>query len=48
MKDFNNDDIKDLSIDEINEMFQDVIEMPAPLIATVCNPIPKVHAVQNC
>lgn len=39
MKDFNDnngEDIKDISIEEIEELYKDVIEMPEPLIATVC------------
>ncbi len=35
------DDIKNLSIDEINELYNDIIETPDPLIggiATYCDP----------
>ncbi len=35
MADFNEEDIKNLSIDEINELYKEIIEMPAPLIGGV-------------
>ncbi|MBQ8887020.1 MAG: hypothetical protein IJY61_04895 [Candidatus Gastranaerophilales bacterium] len=46
MKEFNDDDINDLSIEDINELYKDVIEMPEPLIATVCG-LPKVYAAEH-
>ena len=36
MKDFNEDDIENLSIEEIQELFKDVFEMPNPMIASLC------------
>lgn len=46
--DFNDDDenMADISIDEINELYKEVVEMPEPLIATVCG-LPKIYA-QSC
>ncbi len=46
MNEFNNDDEKEISIDEINELYKDVIEMPEPLIATVCGH-PKIYSASH-
>lgn len=35
MNDFNDDDIKNLSIEEINELYKDIIEMPALRMAGI-------------
>lgn len=37
MKDFNEDSFKDLSIEEIDELYKDILEMPSPLIGGVGN-----------
>ena len=41
MKDFENNGLNELSIDEINELYNEVVEMPEILIATICG-LPKV------
>lgn len=37
MVDFNEESFDNLSIDEINELYEDIIEMPSPIIAGVAN-----------
>lgn len=34
---FNEDNFDDLSIEEINELYDDIIEMPSPIIAGVAS-----------
>ncbi len=36
MNNFDEDGLQDISMDEINDLFKDIIETPQPLIATVC------------
>ena len=37
MPEFDENHLKDLSIDEMNELFKDIIEIPEPLIGGVAN-----------